>query len=182
MVKATTGRGGSRAGAGRKPGSGSYGEPTTPVRIPQSLLPTVRNLLETGIRAQNSAPLPFFSSKVAAGLPSPADDHQGESVDLNEHLIRHPGQSFVVQVKGDSMTGAGIHDGDLLVVDRSLQPKPGKIVIAVINGELTVKRLAQEKNQILLLPENPDYSPIVISEGMDLIIWGVVVHVIHSLS
>jgi DNA polymerase V len=192
MTELPAKRGGSRPGAGRKRGTGTYGEPTEPLRIPVSLLPAVRAILKTGGKSPehpgmlSPAPLPaavalpFYTSRVAAGLPSPADDHQGDGVDLNDRLIRHPGTTFLVEVQGDSMTGAGIHHGDLLVVDRSLEPKPGKIVIAVVNGELTVKRLDVDERGVRLLPENPAYEPIVIEEGMDLMIWGVVLHVVHS--
>lgn len=184
-------RGGSRPGAGRKRGTGAYGEATEALRIPISLLPIVRAWLAArgkappvGTRFPAAFPrreYPLFTSRVAAGLPSPADDHQEDALDLNEHLVRHPAATFLVQVQGDSMTGAGIHHGDLLVVDRSLEPKSGTIVIAVVNGELTVKRLRVDEGGVRLMPENPDYAPIEIREGMDLTLWGVVVHVIHSL-
>jgi DNA polymerase V len=193
MSKSPTSRGGSRPGAGRKPGTGSYGEPTEPIRVPVSLLPAVRAMLKTAgkplahpdVKTPPAVPvtlaLPFYTSRVAAGLPSPADDHQGDALDLNEHLVRHPNATFIVQVQGNSMTGAGIQHGDLLVVDRALEPRSGTIVIAVVNGELTVKRLQVDSEGIRLMPENPDYAPIEIGEGMDLTIWGVAVHVIHSL-
>ncbi len=125
--------------------------------------------------------LPLFTSKVPAGFPSPADDHLEASIDLNQQYIEHPAATFFVRVKGYSMKGAGIHSGDMLIVDRSLEPKSGSIVIAVVNGELTVKRLILENQQVWLKPENPDYEAMHITEGMDLHIWGVVAHVIHSL-
>lgn len=193
MTKTPSARGGARPGAGRRPGSGAYGEPTQPIRVPLSLLPAVRALLDNAgksfdhpdVRVPAAVPmavtLPFYTSRVAAGLPAPADDHQGDGVDLNAQLVRRPGTTFIVQVQGDSMIGAGIHEGDLLVVERSLEPKPGKIVIAVVNGELTVKRLSIDDGGVRLLPENPAYPPIVIGEGMELTIWGVVLHVIHTL-
>jgi DNA polymerase V len=193
MSKTTPPRGGSRPGAGRKPGTGTYGEPTQPIRVPISLLPAVRALLKTAGKtleypdawkppvAPVSASLPFYTSRVAAGLPSPADDHQEDTLDLNEHLVKRPATTFFVRVQGNSMTGVGIHHGDLLVVDRSLEPRDGAIVIAVVNGELTVKRLQLENGHVWLIPENPDYSPIEITDGMDLMIWGVVAHVVHSL-
>lgn len=125
--------------------------------------------------------LPLFTSKVAAGFPSPADDHLEKSLDLNEHLVPRPAATFFVKVQGHSMTGAGIHHGDLLVVDRSLEPKDGATVIAVVNGDMTVKRLKVEDKRVWLMPENPEFSPLEMTEGMDLHIWGVVAHVIHSL-
>lgn len=185
-------RGGFRANAKRPLGSGRFGEPTEPVRVPISLLPVVRAWLATkgkplpegSLTAAITSPshkLPLFASKVAAGFPSPADDHLDGQLDLNEHLIRHPAATFFVRAQGDSMLGAGIHNGDLLVVDRSLEPRNGSIVIAVVNGELTVKRLKLESGQVCLMPENPAYPPIAIADGQDLTIWGVVAHVVHAL-
>ncbi len=125
-------------------------------------------------------PLPLYTSRIAAGFPSPADDHLEAPLDLNEHLVKHPAATFVVKVDGDSMTGAGIYNGDLLVVDRSLEAKSGSIVVAVVNGELTVKRLVIERRRARLIPENPAYKPIEVRDGLDLVIWGVVAHVIRS--
>lgn len=104
-----------------------------------------------------------------------------QRLDLNQHLVKRPAATFFVRVEGDSMIGAGIHENDLLVVDRSLKPSNGKVVIAVINGELTVKRLKIQANQITLMAENPRYSPIIIDETMEFTIWGVVTNVIHDL-
>lgn len=185
-------RGGFRANAKRPVGTGKYGEPTEAVRIPLSLLPIVRAWLAargkappagTRYPASSSArhEVPLFASRVPAGFPSPADDHQEDALDLNEHLVRHPAATFFVRVQGDSMTGAGIHHGDLLVVDRSLEPKSGAVVVAVVNGELTVKRLRVDAGGVWLLPENPAYPPLEIRDGLDLTIWGVVAHVVHSL-
>ena len=124
--------------------------------------------------------LPLYTSSIAAGFPSPADDHLEAPLDLNEHLIKHPAATFVVKVDGDSMIGAGIYSGDLLVVDRSLEAQSGHIVVAVVNGELTVKRLVIERKRARLVPENPAYKPIEIKDGLELVIWGVVAHVIRS--
>lgn len=125
--------------------------------------------------------LPLFACRIAAGFPSPADDHLEATIDLNRQYVEHPAATFFVRVQGESMIGAGIHNGDMLVVDRSREAKPGSIVIAVVNGELTVKRLAFEADCVWLLPENPAFQPVRIGEGMELHIWGVVAHVIHSL-
>lgn len=125
--------------------------------------------------------LPLFASKVSAGFPSPADDHLEASIDLNQQYIKHPAATFFVKVQGHSMIGAGIHNGDMLVVDRSLEAQSGSIIIAVFNGELTVKRLLLNDDEVWLWPENPEYQPVQIKEGMELHIWGVVAHVIHSL-
>jgi DNA polymerase V len=125
--------------------------------------------------------LPFYHSTVRAGFPSPADDEIEEKLDLNELLIKHPSATFFLRVSGSSMIGAGIHHNDILVVDRSLAPTHGKIVIAALNGELTVKRLHLEKGLVRLLAENPDYPAIEINEGAELHIWGVVTNVIHTV-
>ena len=124
---------------------------------------------------------PLYQQPVAAGFPSPAEDHIDSKLDLNRHYIKNPAATFYVRVDGDSMIGAGIHSGDLLIVDRSIEPVPGKVVIAVINGEHTVKRLRREGNHVLLVAENADYPPIMVSELQELHIWGVVTEVIHSL-
>jgi DNA polymerase V len=125
--------------------------------------------------------LPLFAFKIPAGFPSPADDHLEATIDLNQQYVRHPAATFFVRVQGHSMIGAGIHNGDMLVVDRSLEAQSGSIVIAVVNGELTVKRLVINGDDVWLMPENPEFQPLQISEGMELHIWGVVAHVIHSL-
>lgn len=103
-----------------------------------------------------------------------------DAIDLNEHLIQHPGATFFVRVQGDSMIDAGISDGDLLVVDRSVEPRSGQIVVAAVDGEQTVKRLKVEQRRLWLMPENPAYRPLEITDGMDLVIWGVVAHAVHS--
>ncbi len=125
--------------------------------------------------------LPLAESSVPAGFPSPADDFIANQLDLNEHLILHPAATFFVRVAGDSMIGAGITDGDILIVDRSLEPTDGKIVIAVVNGELVVKRLRRTEKGWLLLAENDDYSPIEVGEEGEFEVWGVVTNVIHHL-
>ena len=125
--------------------------------------------------------LPLYLSAVSAGFPSPADDFLDRPLDLNEHLVRNPAATFFVRVSGDSMLGAGIHNGDILIVDRSLDPTPGRIVIAAVDGELTVKRLVQEGERWLLVAENDGYPAIALDEVGDSLIWGVVRHVIHSV-
>ncbi|HHJ39389.1 MAG TPA: translesion error-prone DNA polymerase V autoproteolytic subunit [Methylothermaceae bacterium] len=126
--------------------------------------------------------LPLFSSKVAAGFPSPADDAVERALDLNELLIKRPAATFFVRVEGESMIGAGIYPNDILVVDRSLEPMPGRIVICALNGELAVKRLKSIENQrVILASENPDYPDIEVEEEVDFVIWGVVTNVVHAL-
>lgn len=124
---------------------------------------------------------PLFQSEIAAGFPSPAEDEIEQELDLNRHLIKHPAATFFLRVKGNSMLRAGIHDGDIVIVDRSLSPADGKVVIASVDGELTIKRLSQTARGVLLLAENEGYPPIVVQPGSDLRIWGVVTAVIHTL-
>jgi len=117
---------------------------------------------------------PLFSHKVAAGFPSPADDYIEGRLSLDEHLISNKDATFFVRAKGNSMVGAGIFDGDLLVVDKSLTPTSGDIVIAIVDGDLTVKRLIKRGGKITLKPENPRFKEIEFKEGQELLIWGVV--------
>ncbi|SDK02290.1 DNA polymerase V [Catalinimonas alkaloidigena] len=180
MLKAHYSHGGRRPGAGRPTGTGKYKEATKPVRVPLSLIPSVQRLI-----SEAKQTLPLYACGVAAGSPTPADDHLEKYLDLNEYLARRPDDTFLVRAHGDSMVGAGIHDGDILVVDRSAEPEDGRIIIAVLNGELTVKRLRQwqetEGNRVELWPENALYHPISVGEGTHFFIWGVVTNVIHSL-
>lgn len=170
-------RGGKRPGAGRPPGKGKYGLlATQSIRVPVARIDDIEALLDP-----NQPPgIPLYSSKVPAGFPSPGDDYIERYLDLNHQLIKHPSATFMVTASGDSMTDAGIHSGDLLIVDRSLEASHGKIVIAALNGELTVKRLSRMNGRLQLLPANPKYKPIDITETHELVIWGVVVHVIHT--
>ena len=124
--------------------------------------------------------LPFFSAHVPAGFPSPADDYIEAGLDLNEYLVKHPGATFLARASGDSMTQAGILDGALLVVDKSVEPKNGHIVIAAINGELTCKIL--DIKHRMLRAANPSYPSIPLGDEMDLLIEGVVVHAINPMT
>lgn len=124
---------------------------------------------------------PLFTAKVSAGFPSPADDYQEGKLDLNRHLIRHPAATFFVRVVGDSMIKAGIYPNDLLIVDRSLEPQDKNVVIANVNGELTVKRIRMQNGRLTLEAENDDYAPQMIEGDMEFEVWGVVTNVIHSL-
>jgi len=125
--------------------------------------------------------LPIFLGRLPAGFPSPTDDYLEGKLDLNRHLIKHPAATFFVRVTGDSMIGAGIHSGDLLMVDRSLEPADKNVVVAVLDGELTVKRLFKQNGIVRLLPENLHYQPIEIAPQQTIEIWGVVTSVIHAL-
>lgn len=124
---------------------------------------------------------PLFLASVSAGFPSPAEDYIEGRLDLNRHLIKHPAATFFVRVAGDSMINAGIHPGDILVVDRALEPQDSNVVIAVIDGELTVKRISQRHGKLFLVPDNQAYEPLEIVETMEFEVWGVVTSVIHSL-
>ena len=125
--------------------------------------------------------LPLQACKVQAGFPSFADDAIEDHIDLNKHLIKHPAATFFVRVTGNSMIGAGIHDNDLLIVDRSLNPSHRKIVIAVVEGFLTVKRLIIKDNKAFLYAENDEFGPIILNPETGTHIWGVVTNVIHAL-
>jgi DNA polymerase V len=125
--------------------------------------------------------LPLMLAGVQAGFPSPADDFIDKRLDLNEHLIQHPAATFFVRAAGDSMLGAGIHDGDLLVVDRAVEATAGRVVMAAIGGELTIKRLERKGERLLLAPANPDYPSFDVTAREDFEIWGVVTHVIHKV-
>ena len=124
---------------------------------------------------------PLYSSKVSAGFPSPADDNLEKTLDLNSYLIKRPAATFFVRVNGDSMINAGINDNDILVVDRSIKPSHGKIIIAVLDGQMTVKRLYKSSRKIMLMPENDLYKPIEIQDHMNMEIWGVVTSSVHFL-
>lgn len=123
--------------------------------------------------------LPLFGTQLPAGFPSAADDYLEKQLDLHALLVEHPVATFFIRIEGDSMINAGMHSGDILVVDRSLSPQSGKIVVALIDGEFTVKRLKIEGKKVYLLPENPLYHPIEIQEGTDFQVWGVVTYAIH---
>jgi len=124
---------------------------------------------------------PVFLARVPGGFPSPADDYLEGKLDLNQYLIKHPAATFFVRVTGDSMIGAGIHSGDLLIVDRSLEPKDGNVVIASVDGELTVKRLSLRQGKLVLLPDNDKYQPMEVGGETAFEVWGVVTNVIHPL-
>ena len=118
--------------------------------------------------------LPFVDAGIKAGFPSPADDFIEMSIDLNKHLIKHKDTTFFATVKGHSMKNAGIYDGDLLIIDKSLEPQNDKIAICQIDGEFTVKRIKIEQNVVWLIAENEDFEPIKVTPDNELIIWGMV--------
>lgn len=187
--------GGTRQGAGRK---AAYGEPTKTVRVPQSLVPVVVGYLDSLKRALSAAvfdthiqalrpvatlraitTVPALGRRVRAGEPTSGDDYQEDAVDLGKHLVRDPNSTFVIKVDGWSMRDAGIADGDELVVDRGIAAEDGRIVIANIAGELTVKRLKRTDKGWLLQACNPDFADIPVSNKSELNIWGVVTRVLR---
>ncbi len=186
--------GGTRQGAGRK---AAYGEPTKTVRVPQSLVPVVVGYLDevkrtaqapsqTGglkpiasMRAATS--VPALGRRVRAGRPTSGDDYQEDTVDLGKHLVRDPSSTFVMKVAGWSMRDAGIADGDELIVDRGVPPEDSRIVVADVDGDLTVKRLKRTTTGWLLQAANPDFADIQVGDKSELNIWGVVTRVIHAV-
>lgn len=122
----------------------------------------------------------LFATPVAAGFPSPAESYVERPLDLNEFMVQRPEATFFVRVQGDSMTDANIRSGDILVVDRSLEPRDGQVVVAVLDGEFTVKHLHRRNGRVLLQPANPRFRPIPITPERDFQVWGVVTYVIHA--
>lgn len=183
--------GGHRSDAGRKPAGGRF-EPATVMHIPASQVGSVRdfitayqrkrthealgNIVEISDFAPSNSvlSLPLYSAKVAAGFPSPADDHVEKRLRPNSYLVQNETATFFVRVKGDSMTGACIFDNDVLVVDRSCEPQIGDIVLAVVDGEFTVKTLGRSKQGPRLIPANKEFPVIDIKEGQSFEIHGVV--------
>lgn len=130
---------------------------------------------------ENQLELPYISSGIKAGFPSPAADFDESKISLDNVLVKNKEATFYAKASGNSMNGAGIDDGDILVIDRSLEPKNNKIAVCFIDGEFTVKRIKLENEEVYLMPENSNYKPIKISEENELIIWGIVTYVIKSL-
>lgn len=124
--------------------------------------------------------LPFLPFQISAGFPSPALDFVDLSIDLNKQLIEHPSATYYGRVKGESMKNAGINDGDLLVIDKSIEPGDGKIAVCYLDGEFTLKRIKITKKELWLMPENEAYKPIKIEEGNNLTIWGIVTYIIKK--
>lgn len=188
-------RGGKRSDAGRKLGTGKFGEPTTALRIPSSQEPVIKDFLAAYQRKKLLADLdaivefefplmdtqpislPLYSSKVSAGFPSPAEEHVEKRLDPSEFLIDQKDATFFVTIQGFSMIDIGLLPGDKAVIDRSKLASVGDIVLAVLDGEFTIKTFARKKDGALrLLPANSSgaYSPIEITEDMSFEIWGVV--------
>ena len=178
--------GGFRLGSGRKFGSGFFGEETKVIRVPASRIVEIKKYIKSRYQTSNtdtimlahSSPqkkyLNLFDQKVPAGFPSPADDHIEKVLDLNEYLITKKETTFFVKIKGDSMIDASIHDGDIVIVDRSREAKIGDIILASIDGEFTIKILAKHLSQPRLLPANEKFQPIIVNKNMQFEIWGVI--------
>lgn len=168
-------RGGARKGAGRPKGQGRYSEPTKVLRVPLSLVDAVQNY-DPSMRPT----LPLYSARVQAGYPMPADEHMDDRVDLHAYLVDNPADTFLVHATGDSMKDAGIPDGTLLVVDRRVKPANGKIVVAAMDGQVTVKYLIMKHGKPFLMPANPAFHEIPINSETGVTIWGVVTKSIQS--
>ena len=187
-------------GRGRPSGTGRYREPTQVMRVPLSQVAAVQDYLKVFRRSSGPASdvalvgpvgvsaarsrrrtLPLMAWPVRAGFPSPAEDYQDEAIDLNDLLAPHAEATFLLRVRGESMTGAGIDDGDVLVVDRSLEPVHGRIVVAMVDGEFTVKRLYQRDGNVCLEASHPDFPSIALQEGQELAVWGVVTRIIKTV-
>lgn len=124
---------------------------------------------------------PYYEGGVAAGFPSPADDYKELSLDLNSLVVKHKEATFYARVSGQSMIGAGLDDGDILVIDRSLEPRDGKIAVCCLDGEFTVKRLKVTSEGFWLMPENSAFEPIKVEDECDFIVWGIVSYVIKAV-
>lgn len=124
--------------------------------------------------------LPVAIDKISAGFPSPADDYMEDQLDLNEKLLRNPSSTFFAKVSGYSMIDAGINDGDLIIIDKSLPPKDESVLVCVLNGEFTIKKLKKIGREHYLMPENQDFEPIRLSEDNDFVVWGVVTYSIQK--
>jgi len=125
--------------------------------------------------------LPFVESGISAGFPSPADDFLDASIDLNREFVKNPSTTFYGRVRGDSMINAGLNEGDLLIIDKSLEPIDNKIAVCFIDGEFTVKRIKIEKEVVWLIAENEKYQPIKVTADNDFVIWGIVTTVIKNV-
>ena len=125
--------------------------------------------------------VPFYQSNVPAGFPSPAENFMDLDLSLQDYLVQNPSATFCVRVTGDSMKNAGISSGDVMIIDRSLEPKNNTIVLAVLDGEFTVKRIQKKGDDLFLNPENKDFKAIQITEEMNFQVWGVVTHIIHKV-
>lgn len=174
-TKAPKAHGGKRVGAGRPKGTGRFGEVTERLRVPVSMVAEVIKFVEA-----KAFQLPLYECNVQAGLAPAFDDAIENRMDLNQHLVRNPTETFLVRAAGDSMIDANIRDGDLLIVDRKMPPKHGKIVVAAMEGQLTVKFLIVKQGRTYLMPANPEYDAIPVNPETGVTIWGVVTSSVHQ--
>ena len=131
--------------------------------------------------AENNLEMPYISSGIKAGFPAPAADFDGSRISIDQVVVKNPTATFYAKANGNSMIGAGIDDGDILVIDKSIEPQDGKIAVCFIDGEFTVKRIKIQENSLLLLPENKLFEPIEVTQENDFIIWGIVTYVVKKL-
>ena len=139
------------------------------------------NLSIHPLTPESALPLPMAGTGISAGFPSPAEEYMEAGIDLNMELIRNPDATFFGRVKGYSMKDAGISDGDVLVIDKSLEPRNGSIAVCFLDGEFTVKRILKENDAVFLLPANNEFKPIRITEENDFLVWGIVTYVIKKM-
>lgn len=179
--------GGARPGAGRRPG-----QATRVVRLPAPIASVARRLAEKNLRWGEISgfldlhigprqTVPLVGSSVTCGFPSPADDFMDRALDFNELLIQNPAATFAVRIAGESMTGAGIFPNDIAIVDRSLSPNDSAVVLALVDGEFTIKRYRRRGRRVWLQAENPAFQDITLTEDTAFEIWGVVKHTIRML-
>ena len=147
------------------------------------MLVSNKNILEFFLPNENTelGKLPFYDGGIKAGFPSPAADFDGTKISLDELVIKNKTTTFYAKASGNSMINAGINDGDILVIDKSLEPKDGKIAVCFIDGEFTVKRIKIKQDYILLVAENDAYQPIMVTATNQFLIWGIVTHVVKNL-
>lgn len=130
---------------------------------------------------ESNLEMPYISSGIKAGFPSPAADFDGSRISIDQIVVKNQTATFYAKANGSSMIGAGIDDGDILVIDKSIEPQDGKIAVCFIDGEFTVKRIKVQENSLLLLPENKLFEPIEVTQENDFIIWGIVTYVVKKL-
>jgi DNA polymerase V len=173
--------GGKRIGAGRPAGSGKFKGPTKTVRIPMHLEHKIQELAD--FPSGGTKTIPFYDQRVQAGYPTALlNQDKAMPLDIQSYVAPNPKNIFAVSVSGDSMTDAGLFDGDIMLIDKTKLAKSGDIILASLQDEFTVKRLHVSKNTYMLLPENRNYKPIHVLRKEDLQIWGVVTYVIHRVA
>lgn len=170
------GRGGRRKGAGRPKGTGKFGEATKAVRLPISMIDRIMGFIE-----RKGMTYPLYSKKSHAAHPGPSNDIPAERFDMVAHLVSNPGSTFFVRVAGDAMTGIGVYDGDIAVVDNAVEPKNGDVVVVIIGGEFAIRRYMVKNKKVELKAENSKVAAIKVADGAELKIWGVVKNVVHSV-